>query len=99
MSGPTLILAQAETTVTIWSFLPAMSAALVICFTLFGLAGRIGVLIAAAKADVQGLKEDLHEIKPKVDLILSVQQQQLADGKRIDRIETRLDVMAGGGKA
>jgi len=85
----------------IWeAFLPALSAAFVVVGGILGGIVKVGKWFAETKAegeafrkDLAEVKTDLREIKPKVDTILQVQVQQMNDGKRLDRLETRVDAM------
>jgi Co/Zn/Cd efflux system component len=55
--------------------------------TILGAAWRLSLGIHEAKSDVQDLKRDFGEMKPKVDTILVLQQQQVDHDRRVSRLE------------
>lgn len=82
------------------AFLPAGAASVSIIVAIAYWGGKLVNLARDAKRDVEDLRSDVLEMKPKVDMIL-VLQQSVADGKawmeRIERRLDRLEVNKGGG--
>lgn len=89
---------------TFWDqFGPAMTATIGIILGMFGIAKYVvGGLIAgfvsefrsehrALAGKVDGIHDDVKEMKPKVDMILQVQTQQHATDQRVDRLEVKVD--------
>ena len=79
-------------------FYPTLTAAFIIVFAIWRAVvpilkevGRAMVEFSETKMSTHEMRKDIAEIKPKVDIILQVQTQQLNDGKRLDRVEARLD--------
>jgi hypothetical protein len=88
------------TNIRVEEFYPALVAAFVIvgaiwrfAVPLLGAVKSALVEFTETKLHVESVKKDVADLKPKVDLILQVQTQQLNDGKRIDRIEQDVDRM------
>lgn len=76
---------------TFEQFAPAIVAAFPVCVVIITYGGRLVNLARDAKRDVEDVKKEIAEIKPKVDMVL-VLQQSVADTKTwVDRIERRLD--------
>ena len=87
------------------AFIPAMSAAFAVCTTIIVWAGKIGRMIGEEKVERDGIKADIHELKSDfkgvrteigvlqgvASTIAQLLTQQANDGRRIDRIENRLD--------
>jgi len=85
---------------TLEQFGPAIVAAFPICVLMIRYGGSLVNLARDAKRDVEDVKKELAEIKPKVDMVL-VLQQSVNDGRawmeRIERRLDRLEVNKGGG--
>lgn len=97
---------------TFWDqFGPALSAVVGITAAMFGIAkyvigGLISGFVAEFRAEhralsgkVDGIHDDVREMKPKVDMILQVQTQQRATDQRVDRLEAWRDSLSEGHRA
>ena len=79
-------------------FYPTLAAAFIIVVAIWRAVvpvlreiGKAMLEFNETKMNAHEMRKDIAEIKPKVDIILQVQTQQLNDGKRLDRVEARLD--------
>jgi hypothetical protein len=67
--------------------LGAVLSMLGIIITILAAAWRMTFKIEQAKADVSTLKDDVADMKPKVNMILVLQQQQVDHDRRMTRLE------------